>query len=55
MKKVKVNPMPDRFVVNPNTGRQIKSGDEVTLCTQIKRYIKFGDLEIIEPKQVRKK
>ena len=56
MKKIKVKPLPNRIVLNPKNMKPIKAeGEEVTLCPQIKRYIKFGDLEVIKTKTTRKK
>ncbi|MAF25811.1 hypothetical protein CL634_09600 [bacterium] len=53
MKKIFVKPVNGLTVIHPISMAPIKQEGEIVLeCTQIKRYLKFGDLEISkEPKK----
>ena len=51
MERIKVKPIEGRIVIHPVSGKPIKiEGEEVYKCPQIKRYLKFGDLEIVVKK-----
>jgi len=52
MEKIFVKPVEERIVIHPVSGKPIKAdGEEVFKDPQIKRYLKFGDLTIVEPKK----
>lgn len=51
MEKIKVKPVEGRIVIHPVSGKPIKTeGEDVYKCAQVKRYLKFGDLEIVVKK-----
>lgn len=57
METVKVKPASEGLlVIHPDSMVPIKQeGEIVELSTQIKRYIKFGDLEIVKETKPKKK
>jgi hypothetical protein len=56
MEKIKVKPIDGRIVIHPTSMKPIKQeGQVVYHDTQIRRYIKFGDLEIVEETKPKKK
>jgi hypothetical protein len=51
MERIDVKPTEGRIVIHPVSGKPIKTkGETVFKCPQIKRYLKFGDLELVEKK-----
>ena len=55
MERIKVKPVDGRIVIHPVSMVPIKQeGEIVEKDIQIKRYLKFGDLEIITEKPKKK-
>lgn len=55
MERIKVKPVDGRIVIHPVSMVAIKQeGEIVEKDIQIKRYLKFGDLEIITEKPKKK-
>ncbi len=56
MEKIKVKPVEGRVVIHPISLKPLKKeGEVVYRCSQIKRYLKFGDVTIVKDKIIKKK